>query len=231
MDEPAALAAAPGVNVVVSLDNELQRFGVERMLQSLGTAVTSQVGQDLTTAVDALTGDAPGILIVASRDVDGPARAALRRAVAQGAKILVLFDDHELAAPWDLASIGGSGYLSAQELSARGLRDTLMRMRDGEILIPSKLAHNLLTLVSNAAQDATQVNVRLTPREQQVLVLLVDGLSNKQIARRLGLSEHGAKRLVANILAKLNCPTRTLAVAKALREGLYEQVGNGTGSA
>ncbi len=223
MNEPAALAAATGVNVVICLENELQRFGIERMLQSLDIDVTSQVGRDVTAAIDATTNDDSAILIIASRDVDGPARTALRQAVAQGAKVLVLFDDRELATPRNLASISGSGYLCAQELSARGLRETLMRMRNGEVPIPSKLAHNLLNLASSAVEDTTLVNVRMTPREQQVLVLLVDGLSNKQIGRRLDMSEHGAKRLVANILAKLNCPTRTLAVAKALREGLYEQ--------
>ncbi|WP_144070101.1 response regulator transcription factor [Nonomuraea indica] len=40
------------------------------------------------------------------------------------------------------------------------------------------------------------------------------------MARRLGISEHGAKRHVANILAKLNCSNRTLATAVALRRGL-----------
>ena len=55
---------------------------------------------------------------------------------------------------------------------------------------------------------------------RQALVLLAKGMSNKQIARRLNISEHGAKRHVANVLAKLNCPNRTLAVALALRHGL-----------
>ncbi|MFD0626787.1 response regulator transcription factor [Streptomyces sanglieri] len=58
------------------------------------------------------------------------------------------------------------------------------------------------------------------PREQQVLALLAQGFSNKQIARRIGISEHGAKRHVTNLLAKLNSPNRTLAVALALQEGL-----------
>jgi DNA-binding CsgD family transcriptional regulator len=73
------------------------------------------------------------------------------------------------------------------------------------------LARDLLTLPPRP---------RLTPREREALQLLVEGLSNKQIARRLGISEHGAKRLVANILSKMDCSNRTSAVAKALREGV-----------
>ncbi|MCI4066752.1 LuxR C-terminal-related transcriptional regulator [Micromonospora sp. R77] len=63
----------------------------------------------------------------------------------------------------------------------------------------------------------------LTPRERQALKLLAEGLSNKQIARRLGISEHGAKRHVGNVLAKLNCPNRTVAVTVALNHGLLTE--------
>ena len=55
----------------------------------------------------------------------------------------------------------------------------------------------------------------MTPRESETLNLLSKGLSNKQIARSLHISQHGAKRHVANVIAKLNCPNRTLAVALA----------------
>lgn len=49
---------------------------------------------------------------------------------------------------------------------------------------------------------------------------MAEGLSNKQAARRLQISEHGVKRLVGNVLAKLNCPNRTLAVVRAIEDGL-----------
>jgi DNA-binding CsgD family transcriptional regulator len=62
--------------------------------------------------------------------------------------------------------------------------------------------------------------VSLTIREHDVLALLAHGLSNKQIARRLMISEHGVKRHVTNLLAKLNSPNRTFAVATALQAGL-----------
>ncbi|MFK0156900.1 response regulator transcription factor [Streptomyces sp. NPDC090499] len=60
----------------------------------------------------------------------------------------------------------------------------------------------------------------LTPRELQVLRLVAQGLSNKQVSRQLQISEHGVKQLVGNVLAKLNCPNRTLAVVRAMEDGL-----------
>jgi len=58
----------------------------------------------------------------------------------------------------------------------------------------------------------------LTQREIDVLGLLSQGLSNKQIAPRIGISEHGVKRHISNILAKLNCSNRTEAVSYALQQ-------------
>jgi DNA-binding NarL/FixJ family response regulator len=58
----------------------------------------------------------------------------------------------------------------------------------------------------------------LSPRELDVLRLLAEGLSNPQIAKRLVVSEFTVKRHVANILTKLDLPTRAAAAAYATRE-------------
>ena len=60
----------------------------------------------------------------------------------------------------------------------------------------------------------------LTPREIEVVTLLMDGASNKEIARKLDISFHTAKFHVAAILEKLNATTRTEAVTKAARLGI-----------
>ncbi|HJL17032.1 MAG TPA: response regulator transcription factor [Sandaracinaceae bacterium LLY-WYZ-13_1] len=60
----------------------------------------------------------------------------------------------------------------------------------------------------------------LSPRERQVLALVAEGLSNKRIAGRLGISAHTAKFFVSSILTKLDVATRTEAVAVAARAGL-----------
>lgn len=60
----------------------------------------------------------------------------------------------------------------------------------------------------------------LTPREQETLLLLADGLPNKTIASRLSISEHTVKFHVNSILSKLGAQSRTEAVARATRQGL-----------
>ena len=63
---------------------------------------------------------------------------------------------------------------------------------------------------------------RVTPRERDVLRLLVEGLTNRQIAGRLTVSEHTVHRHVTNILRKLELPSRTAAAAYAVRTGIVE---------
>ena len=60
----------------------------------------------------------------------------------------------------------------------------------------------------------------LTPREREVLVMLAEGLSNKEIAWRMDISEHTVKFHVASVFAKLGVSTRTEAVMQGIRRGL-----------
>jgi DNA-binding NarL/FixJ family response regulator len=68
--------------------------------------------------------------------------------------------------------------------------------------------------------DLPRLIEALTPREIEVLRLMSDGLVNKEIAGRLGISEHTAKFHVASILGKLQASSRTDAVAQGMRRGL-----------
>ncbi|MGH3130767.1 MAG: helix-turn-helix domain-containing protein, partial [Gaiellaceae bacterium] len=62
----------------------------------------------------------------------------------------------------------------------------------------------------------------VTSREREVLRLLAEGLTNRQIAERLVVSEHTVHRHVTNILRKLDLPSRTAAAAHAVRAGLLD---------
>jgi DNA-binding CsgD family transcriptional regulator len=70
--------------------------------------------------------------------------------------------------------------------------------------------------------SARRLHGDLTPRENQVLILLIQGLTNKLIADRLSLSEHSVKFHMNGILAKLGAANRTEAVSIAMRRGLTQ---------
>jgi DNA-binding NarL/FixJ family response regulator len=78
-----------------------------------------------------------------------------------------------------------------------------------------------LALEPSPARDPSLTLVEdLTPRETEVLQLLADGLTNKAIAQRLGISDHTVKFHVNSVLGKLGAQSRTEAVVRASRLGL-----------
>ena len=121
--------------------------------------------------------------------------------------------------------------IGAVEAGARGYllkgatRDEIFRAirvaREGGTLLQPAVASKLLRHV-NAPRTAHGPET-LTDREREVLALLVDGLMNKEIARRLVVTERTVKFHVASILAKLGVPNRAAAVRVALEQRLLER--------
>jgi DNA-binding NarL/FixJ family response regulator len=116
----------------------------------------------------------------------------------------------------------------ARELVHAGARGVLVRDAPAESLRAASVAvaNGLRTLDDDSFEHAfsrssadAEVSL-LTRREHEVLELVADGLSNKLIADRLGISEHTAKFHLRSILEKLGADTRTDAVAKAARRGM-----------
>lgn len=103
----------------------------------------------------------------------------------------------------------------------------------GLVALDPETFHTLLSAQSRATDgpDAAETSDRrllrdeteldaLTPREREVLDMLAEGLSNKEIAWRMNISEHTVKFHVASIFARLNVSTRTEAVTQGIRRGL-----------
>ncbi|PZT72579.1 MULTISPECIES: helix-turn-helix transcriptional regulator [unclassified Streptomyces] len=206
-------------HVILSVRDDLQRYGLERMLGAVDPGTGCRSFAELAAAVDAVHDPRTDLLLVVPEPADLNHDSVLHRVTAYGVRVLLLLPDARSVDLDRVASVAGASVLFSDGLDAAALADTLGSMRAGEVRIPAALTRSLLELAGRGAREIPAVP-RLTPREREALTLVVDGLSNKQIGRRLRISEHGAKRLVANILAKLNCPNRTLAAARALREGL-----------
>lgn len=91
----------------------------------------------------------------------------------------------------------------------------------GLVAIPAELATKLTSATRTSTVRAPTTSTQpLTPREVEILGMLAEGLANKNIAARLGISEHTVKTHVASILTKLDAYSRAEAVAIGARRGL-----------
>ncbi len=165
-----------------------------------------------STPADAGQLDTAGVDVVVCDIADEASTEATLGQAPRGVPVLALVSDPQ----------------RARELVRAGVRGVLDRGVSGERLQAASIAvasglctldeRTLERLVSTA--PVVRSTQRLTPREQEVLELLAEGVSNKIIALRLEISEHTAKFHVNSILEKLEADTRTDAVVRAARQGL-----------
>jgi DNA-binding CsgD family transcriptional regulator len=99
---------------------------------------------------------------------------------------------------------------------------TLLANVPGLRLVGAGESADVVLVLSNGVSVSADRDVLLTPRELEVLTLLAEGMSNKAIARRLGISVHTAKFHVGALLDKLDAIGRTDAVAHAARRGVIQ---------
>ena len=191
---------------------ELTFEGTERPLPDLIVVDSERRAEELTGALRAFAeeaeegGRAPAFVVIGVEEAErargllhaGPVRALLPRG-ASGGEILAALR----------AASAGLVALDPDTFSA--LLSTASRTT-GE---PGEAGAADERLLSAGAEfDA------LTPREREVLDMLASGLSNKEIAWRMKISEHTVKSHVASIFAKLDVSTRTEAVTQGIRKGL-----------
>jgi DNA-binding NarL/FixJ family response regulator len=139
--------------------------------------------------------------VIGDEDESGPAVIAL------------LPDEEQAGGVW---SAGVKGLL-LRETSAEQLLAAITAVSQGLTVITADLTPQLLSAPPTPALDSAEA---LTSREQEVLQLVAEGLTNKAIAQALSISEHTVKFHINTIMGKLNAPSRTAAVVRATRLGL-----------
>jgi two-component system, NarL family, nitrate/nitrite response regulator NarL len=148
-------------------------------------------------------------------------RTPTRLAELRGLRVPVLaaVADATHAAP--ALAAGAKGVILRDQVGP-GIAAALLAVKSGLTVIDGALAPSVVPAASRerAVARPTKGIGDLTDRERQVVQLLAEGLSNKLIADRLGISDHTAKFHVNGVMAKLGSSTRTEAVVEAVRRGL-----------
>jgi two-component system NarL family response regulator len=141
------------------------------------------------------------------------------------AKILMLTVSDEEEDLYDAIKAGANGYL-LKEISIEEVASAIRAVVTGQSLISPSMASKLLneftSLAKRAEERQSVPTPRLTDRELEVLKLVAQGMSNREIATELYISENTVKNHVRNILEKLHLHSRMEAVVYAVREKLLD---------
>ena len=161
-------------------------------------------------------------------DIRMPKRSGIEaclsiKEAAPTARIIMLTVSDEEADLYDAVKNGASGYL-LKDSSIDEVAQAIRVVADGQSLISPSMAIKLLDEFKQMSRsDRQQVpSPRLTDRELEVLKLVAQGLNNREIAKRLFISENTVKNHVRNILEKLQLHSRMEAVMYAVREKLLD---------
>jgi DNA-binding NarL/FixJ family response regulator len=212
-------SSGESVCVVVAYENAL---GAEALQVALAREPDLDVlaATSSSDAVEtAVSGQADVVVIdFAVDDDEGPVAAAAVRARLPGVALLMLVEgdgsDQVMLAS---VSAGCTGVLT-KERAIRELVDAIRRVAKGEVLLGADVLARLLPM-----RTAPPVTSTLSPRELEVLRLLRDGVSTRDMAARLGLSHHTVRNHVRAVLAKLRAANRLEAVAIAVRQGVIDR--------
>jgi DNA-binding NarL/FixJ family response regulator len=142
----------------------------------------------------------------------------LRELAAGGVPVVAVVGD---ASQLQVVLSAGARGVVLRDQVGPGIAAALAAVRSGLTVIDNALAGGLVPPAKPERVPHKKGGIGdLTDRERQVVALLAEGLSNKLIADRLGISDHTAKFHVNGVMAKLGASTRTEAVVEAVRRGL-----------
>ncbi|QYJ05842.1 response regulator transcription factor [Nocardioides panacisoli] len=199
-------------------DHEIVRRGLRELLEGAGDIEVvgeSGLAAEATARIPALR---PDVAILDGRLPDGSGVDVCRdvRAVdgSIAALILTSYDDDEALFAAILA--GASGYVLKQ-VAGGDLVDTVRRVAAGQSLIDPALTARVLERVRHGEEQQPAELARLNEREREILELIAEGLTNREIGQRLHLAEKTVKNYVSGLLAKLGLERRTQAAVLATR--------------
>jgi len=155
------------------------------------------------------------VILIDGESIAGPATVRALAAAAPDAKIVVTGVGEDEVGVVDLVEAGIAGYATADQ-PLTDVVAVVTAAADGELQCSPRVSAALAKRVAalSAAQRHGNGNDGLTPREREIAALIADGLSNKQIARRLSIELATVKNHVHNILRKLGVSRRDQIAAR-----------------
>jgi two-component system nitrate/nitrite response regulator NarL len=203
----------PHVRIVVADDHPVVRFGVKNML--MGEPGFEVVGEaaDGEEAITATIEVEPDILLLDMQMPKLPGLEAMRAIMSRSprVKIILLTSTISTQQVIEALQIGARGIVLKDSV-AGDLGESIRAVLSGDYWIGGQRVANLLAALHELMQQAAAVPEKktygLTPRELEVVTCIVEGCSNKDIARQFNISEETVKRHLSNVFDKTGVSTR-----------------------
>ena len=207
------------MKVMLVDDQALFRNGIASLLRAQGHEVVGEAG-DGQEALVCVAQVSPDLVLMDIRmpGMNGLEATRLIKVQYPDVKVVMLTvsdDENDL---FEAVKSGAHGYL-LKDLEASQFSEALDAIERGEAVIPTRLAGKLLDEFRARARQVGKAGVSeaLSPREQEVLGFVAQGLTNKEVADKLYISDNTVKYHMKNILDKLHLQNRAQVIAWAAR--------------
>lgn len=208
------------IRVLVAATSAVVRAGLEALVTANPALAVVGSSSGIDTLVQDVETLQPDAVLVDLEGEDEPALLGVLGTGPQAPAILVLSDDPQ--GEWASEALrSGVRAILPREATAAEIVAAVEAVAAGLIVLHPDAIDILLSALPPVPRvQAATGHQTLTPREVEVLEMLAEGVGNKTIARRLGISEHTVKFHVGSIFAKLHASSRTEAVTLGARQGL-----------
>jgi len=211
------------VKVMLVDDRPLTRSGIASLLRAHGHEVVAEAGNG-REALEKIGQVAPDLILmdILMPEMGGLEATRLIKAQLPEMKIVMLTvsdDEHDL---FEAIKSGADSYL-LKDLEATQFFEALDAIQRGEAVVPTRLAGRLLEeFRAQSTKAGPKESETLSLREEEVLSLVAQGSTNKEVAEQLFISENTVKYHMKNILEKLHLQNRTQVIAWAARRDRRE---------
>ncbi len=213
------------MRVLLADDHPLFRDGLAALLRAHGMTVVGEANNGVE-ALELARAIKPELILmdVNMPQMDGLEATRRIKAEVPETKIVILTVSDEDENLFQAIKFGAEGYL-LKNLQSQAFFELIDGIARGEAPISPELATKILDEFSRRLKDDAKVvnSEDLTEREKQVLELVAEGSTNRDIASRLNVTENTVKYHLKNILEKLHLRNRAQAVAYAMQAGLLKK--------